>query len=60
MRFLQETTMYVESEATMRKVELKLEPVKVQITQEEILADLRYPARTPKRREKKASPRGSR
>ena len=28
----------------MRKVELKLEPVKVQITQEEILADLRYPA----------------
>jgi hypothetical protein len=33
-----------ESEATMRKVELKLEPVKVQITQEEILADLRYPA----------------
>jgi hypothetical protein len=27
----------------MRKVELKLEPVKVQITQEEILADLRYP-----------------
>jgi hypothetical protein len=46
MRFLQETTMYVESEATMRKVELKLEPVKVQITQEEILADLRYPAAT--------------
>ena len=30
----------------MRKVELKLEPVKVQITQEEILADLRYPAPT--------------
>ena len=30
----------------MRKVELKLEPVKVQITQEEILADLRYPAAT--------------
>lgn len=28
----------------MRKVELKLEPPKVQITQEEILADLRYPA----------------
>jgi len=28
----------------MRKVELKLEPLKVQITQEEILADLRYPA----------------
>ena len=30
----------------MRTVELKLEPVKVQITQEEILADLRYPAPT--------------
>jgi len=28
----------------MRKVELKLEPPKVQITQEEILADLHYPA----------------
>ncbi len=28
----------------MRKVELKLEPPKVQITDEEILADLRYPA----------------
>ena len=28
----------------MRKVALKLEPPKVQITQEEILADLRYPA----------------
>jgi len=28
----------------MRKTELKLEPPKVQITQEEILADLRYPA----------------
>ena len=35
----------------MRKVELKLEPPKVQITQEEILADLRYPppAGSPKR-----------
>ncbi|MGH2924116.1 MAG: hypothetical protein ACRDKH_08825 [Solirubrobacterales bacterium] len=28
----------------MRTVELKLEPVTVQITEEEILADLRYPA----------------
>jgi hypothetical protein len=28
----------------MRKLELKLEAPKVQITQEEILADLRYPA----------------
>jgi len=28
----------------MRKVELKLEPPKVQVTEEEILADLRYPA----------------
>ena len=28
----------------MRKVELKLEPAKLRITEAEILADLRYPA----------------
>ncbi len=44
----------------MRNIELKLEPAKVRITQEEILADLRYPARSPKRREKKAGVRGGR
>lgn len=27
----------------MRSMELKLEPAKIQITEEEILADLRYP-----------------
>ena len=44
----------------MRSIELKLEPAKVRITQEEILADLRYPARTPEKREKKPGARGSR
>jgi len=28
----------------MKSIELKLKPTKVQVTQEEILADLRYPA----------------
>jgi hypothetical protein len=44
----------------MRTIDLKLEPAKVKVTQEEILADLRYPARAPQRREKKAGERGGR
>jgi hypothetical protein len=59
-KLLEETNPQPRKGDAMRSIELKLEPAKVRITQEEILADLRYPARTPKRREKKASARGSR
>ena len=44
----------------MRTIQLQLKPTQVRITQEEILADLRYPARKPKARDGKDGPRGGR
>lgn len=41
----------------MRFTELKLQPAKVQVTQEEILADLRYPAPRPRRDARKDAKR---
>jgi hypothetical protein len=41
----------------MRLTEIKLQPTKIQITQEEILADLRYPARAERREARKNAKR---